>query len=405
MPAVSDDAPSLADLMPWSTAPLRLGRSWVMAPDTRTLHARWEALTGTDDDERRTALFGPTRSRTPRGGVSQLPGHTAGTGPLSGERGPCPEPVRVLHGGYDQQWLIPDQRLIDSARPELWRVAGGPQLFVVEQPRLPGERDGGPAVVVSALLPDGRSPDGRPGRIRPLYRRPGGAEPNCAPGLCGWLGERLDRPVGEWQLTAWIAAAAVPAPAGARVPLPASGHLWDDGVELGHALIEAQTRGARSGVRPKLPGGRRPYVRVPLPARPDAPAYDAARETLSAGEGRVSPVPRGAWDFQVAGVRVLDAWFASRTAAAEPGTLAAIGPGDWPREWTSELLELITVLALLAELRPGRARLADRLAREGGIEAGELRAAGVLPVPDSARRPASVFDHHEEGPGGQFTLV
>jgi hypothetical protein len=35
----------------------------------------------------------------------------------------------------------------------------------------------------------------------------------------------------------------------------------------------------------------------------------------------------------------------------------------------------------------------------------ELGGAGVLPVPDAARRPASVLDHHEEGPGGQFALV
>lgn len=34
------DAPRLSDLMPWSVAPLRLGRSWVRAPDPATLRAR-----------------------------------------------------------------------------------------------------------------------------------------------------------------------------------------------------------------------------------------------------------------------------------------------------------------------------------------------------------------------------
>jgi hypothetical protein len=29
----------------------------------------------------------------------------------------------------------------------------------------------------------------------------------------------------------------------------------------------------------------------------------------------------------------------------------------------------------------------------------------VLPVPAAARRPASVLDHHEEGPEGQFALL
>lgn len=39
------------------------------------------------------------------------------------------------------------------------------------------------------------------------------------------------------------------------------------------------------------------------------------------------------------------------------------------------------------------------------ITATELRAAGVLPVPERARRPATVLDHPEEGPEGQFALV
>ena len=157
-----------------------------------------------------------------------------------------------------------------------------------------------------------------------------------------------------------------------------------------------QLRGARGGERPRLPGGRRPYVRAAVPARPDAITYDADDEVLSLGEGRISPVPAEAWDFHVGGVRVLELWFESRTAAAEPGTLEAIRPALWPQEWTSELLELITVLALLGELRSQQ--------EEFKVGA-ELELPGVLPPPGSARRPASVLDHHEEGPEGQFALL
>jgi len=39
------------------------------------------------------------------------------------------------------------------------------------------------------------------------------------------------------------------------------------------------------------------------------------------------------------------------------------------------------------------------------IPPGELREAGVLPVPASARRPASVLDDREEGPEGQLALL
>ncbi|EHN73918.1 hypothetical protein SMCF_6639, partial [Streptomyces coelicoflavus ZG0656] len=135
--------------------------------------------------------------------------------------------------------------------------------------------------------------------------------------------------------------------------------------------------------------------------RPGTLRYDRDEEALFLDEGRVSPVPPGAWDFEVGGVRVLEQWFAARTAQGEPGTLPAIRPAGWPQSWTSELLELITVLALLAEVRD-RCR---ELTVGDGITAGELRAAGVLPAPAAARRPASVLDDREEGPEGQLALL
>ncbi|MER5887569.1 type ISP restriction/modification enzyme [Streptomyces sp. NPDC001941] len=376
----------LDDLMPWSTPPLRYGRSWVVAPDSRTLRSRWDALLRAGGEER-AALFQESRARTLRTSVAALPGHSTGTGQLAGEAGPCPEPVRIAHGPFDEQWLLPDHRLIDAARPELWRVADEHQLFAVEQGYVPG--GGGPAVLVSAVLPDGRSPAGRPGRIRPLYRRPGGTEPNLAPGLLDLLTARYRLDVAPEDVLAWVAATARAGARGSEVPLPADPAVWARGVARGQRLLTAQLRGARGGGRPRLPGGRRPYVRQALPARPRAMAYDPAEEVLSLDEGRVAPVPRAAWDFRVAGVRVLELWFERRVRTAEPGTLDAVG-GGWTQEWTSQLLELITVLALVAAEEPVEA--ADDL--------------GPLPsVPPSARRPASVLDHLEEGPGGQFALL
>ncbi|MGV9880362.1 type ISP restriction/modification enzyme [Streptomyces sp. NPDC003006] len=402
MPGVThDEAPLLADLMPWSVAPLRPGRGWPMGPDAASLKARWAALLRADEAARE-ALFRPTRSRTLHTAVAQLPGHPGGTGRLARESGPCPEPVRVLHGPFDEQWLIPDHRLIDVARPELWRVAGEGQLFAVEQGHVPGAA--GPVVLASAALPDGRSPAGRPGRVRPLFRRPGGLEPNVAPGLLGHLSGVLGQEVTARTLLAWVLAAGSGSAAGCRVPLTADAGLWARGVELGERLLRLHLRG--DGERPKLPGGRRPYVRAPLPARPRSLSYDAEEQVLRVGEeGVVSPVPKEAWEFEVSGVRVLERWFGPRSGdtEAEPGTLEAIRPSVWPQAWTSELLELITVLALIAELAPGQEELAAALG--DGITVEELRRAGVLPVPDTARRPASVLDHREEGPEGQFALI
>ncbi|MFC7015965.1 type ISP restriction/modification enzyme [Streptomyces viridiviolaceus] len=384
MPSVThDDAPPLADLMPWSVAPPRLGRGWPTAPDTASLKARWDALVKAEGPERE-ALFEPTRSRTLRTAVGRLPGGSGGTERLVRASGPCPEPVRVLRAPFDEQWLIPDHRLIDAARPELWRVVDERQVFVVETPEVPG-----PGLLATSLLPLLGA------RVRPLYRRPGAAEPNLAPGLLDHLAARLGRRPEPPDVLAWIVASVRSGPV---VPLTADPELWSRGVGLGHRALWLMRR---DGERPKLPGGRRPYVRAPLPARPLTLRYDPDEETLHLDDGRISPVPPGAWDFEVGGVRVLEQWFAARTAEGEPGTLAAIRPATWPQIWTSELLELITVLALLAELRPERAELTVT----APITAAELREAGVLPVPRAARRPASVLDGREEGPEGQLALL
>ncbi|MFD6424057.1 type ISP restriction/modification enzyme [Streptomyces sp. NPDC060198] len=406
--------PTLDELMPWSVRPLRTGRSWVTGPDPASLKARWERLVRAEGEEQER-LFRPTRSRTPWTPAAALPGRTASTGRLARDPGTYPEPVRVQHGPFDEQWLIPDHRLIDAARPELWRVADARQLFVFEHGFLPG--DSGPALSVTALLPDGYAPAGRPGHVRPLYRRPGGVEPNLAPGLCAALGAAGlgaggpgpgGEPVSPEAVLAWALAAAYPSPGGCLVPLPCDGALWSAGVDLGRELLRIQLRGARGGERPRLPGGRRPYVRSAVPPRPGSVAYDAGSGTLLLDEGRIAPVPAQAWEFRVGGVRMLEVWFARRAAGwanPERDGLDAIGPAGWPREWTSELLELITVLALLDGVRDRRRELAERIGAARTLGREELRAAGVLPVPAAARRPASVLGQREEGPEGQFTLL
>ncbi|MYS20522.1 hypothetical protein GA0115240_12094 [Streptomyces sp. DvalAA-14] len=420
MHTVSDDAPALHDLMPWSVSPLRIGRGWPLAPEPGCLRARWALLTGAADAEARSALLRPTRARGLHTPVPQLPGHRTPTTALAREAGPCPEPVRVQHGLFDQQWLIPDHRLIDVARPELWRIADEQQVFAIEQGYLPEAPE--PPVVFSALLPDGRSPAGKPSRIRPLFRRPGGLEPNVAPGLTDWLAVRLRVEVSAPDTLAWIAAAARPGPGGCAVPLPRDAETWQRGVALGRESVWLHTGGARWGdpgadrgrERLRLPGGSRPYVRAPLPAVPGAGqlSYDPQERVLRIGEGQVSPVAVDAWELTGGGVPVLEQWFERRTMPGEPGSLEALRPAAWTRATTSELLELISRLTLLAGLRRELAAFAERLAQDARADRGrtagaaaELRAAGILPAPAARRRPASVLAHHEEGPDGQFALL
>ncbi|CAM5722632.1 DNA methyltransferase (Fragment) OS=Streptomyces microflavus OX=1919 GN=G3I39_09795 PE=4 SV=1 [Streptomyces microflavus] len=106
-------------------------------------------------------------------------------------------------------------------------------------------------------------------------------------------------------------------------------------------------------------------------ARPAGIVYDAQAEALVIGDGRISPVPAGAWEFTVSGVRVLELWFERRAAAAvgavpegaDADGLDAVGARGWTPEWTSELLELISVLALLDGLRPRQEALRARRER------------------------------------------
>lgn len=226
--------------------------------------------------------------------------------------------MRIAHGSYDQQWLIPDHRLINAARSELWRVAEAHQVHLLEPAREAPPRAGQrgsraappgppPAEVelsFAALLPDGHSPAGRPGRIRPLYRRPGGREPNLAPGLRAHLTRRLRHEVAADDLFAWIAAVAQRGPEGApAVPLTASPELWEAGVALGRRRVwlppaapaAAPQQGPRAG-----PGCRAVSVRTCGPrSRADSPLtrwVTTPRSTRSAWETAGShrwPTPRG----------------------------------------------------------------------------------------------------------------
>ena len=429
------EAPLLGELMPWSVPGLRLGRGWVRSAHPDVLTARWQRLADAPADQR-SVLFGASRARTVDSAVAQLPGQRTPSFRLARDPGPCPEPVRIRHGALDRLWLLPDQRVLDAARPELWRVADAAQLFACVQP--PGV--GGPVVAFSAELPDGHRPGRAPGRIHPLYRRPGGREPNLAPGLTRYLSALLGRAVGPEDLLAWTAAVTgVPDSPGApdspgtarpgeEVPVPLTGdpELWAEGLALGHRLLRLHTFGRHVGdqhsggqhvgdqqsggqhapERFRLPDGRRPFVRERVTGFPEQLDHDAESESLLLGTGRIAPVPRAAWAVGTAGVPVLSSWFAARSIdpEARPGSLEALGLSGWPQQFTAELIELATVLTLLAELRPQQAALLRRL-RGAGIGAAELREAGVLPVPERARRPASVLSHREEGPEGQFALL
>ncbi|WP_042375209.1 type ISP restriction/modification enzyme [Streptacidiphilus neutrinimicus] len=381
---------SVGDLLPWAVRGVRPGRAWVVGADPEVLQERWRRLASADAAER-AELFEPTRTRTPESAVPGLPGQRTSTRRLSREPGEQPPLVRVRHRPLDRAWMLADRRLLDQARPELWRADGPHQRYLLLQP----DGQPGPApLTVSAELPvDPRV------RAHPLHRRPDGREPNLAPGLLRFLHRAYATAVTAEDVLAWIAAVcARPDAPRDLVPLPRSAATWAEGVALGRRVVDLHTF-ARSGLRP--PDGRRTFIRHPVDRNPLELGYDAEEETLLLGEGRLAPVPASAW----AAEPTLREWFADRTAfrGAPSGTLGALGLTVWPQRATTDLIELATTLALLAELVPAQ----DTLATDGGpwFTRADLHEAEVLPVPAPARRPASVLDRLEDGPEGQYALL
>jgi hypothetical protein len=101
---------------------------------------------------------------------------------------------------------------------------------------------------------------------------------------------------------------------------------------------------------------------------PDEIGYDETKRRLMVGTGFIDNVPREVWQYEVSGKRVLTQWFSYRKKNRErpiigdrrpPSKLGDIQPDHWLAEYTTELLNVLNVLALLVELEPAQAKLME----------------------------------------------
>jgi hypothetical protein len=146
-----------------------------------------------------------------------LPGahtHRADSGPLRLDRVTRPRPVRVGYRSFDRQWVVPDGRLMDMPRRDLWAARIPSQVFVIEQHSKPVSD--GPGLIFSALIPDFDHFKGSGGRTLP-YLYPDGT-PNLAPGLTQALTDELGRDVTGPGVLAYIAAVVDTRPTPRRSP-------------------------------------------------------------------------------------------------------------------------------------------------------------------------------------------
>jgi hypothetical protein len=102
-------------------------------------------------------------------------------------------------------------------------------------------------------------------------------------------------------------------------------------------------------------------------------------------------------------MKIVSKWFGYRKAAPtskRTSPLDDIHAERWPHEWTTELIDLLSVLRRLTDLEPRQGELLGEILAGPVITEAELTAAGVWPVAAAARkaRHAAVdvlFEGHE----------
>ena len=404
--------PSLSDLFPWQSPGVKANRTWVIAPDPEVLQRRWEILVDSSPDQR-DALLKITRDRTAESVVVPVHGHPQPLRPLRTETNRQPRIVPYAYRSFDRQYLILDTRVIDFSRPDLWIVDGPRQVFINEPHT--NVVDDGPALTFTATVPDMHCFQGHHGgRVLPLYRDAAGTIPNVAPHLLEYLHQALSREVNAEDFIAYIAAVvahpgytqrfrdglAVP---GVRIPLSADRRIWDQAITVGRQVISLHTFATRYPApaphqltvpQPATHNGPRIVQPIPYTGEemPSMASYDARTQTIHIGAtGQVAPVPAAVWEYHVGGMRVVDKWIGYRFK--EPRGRPASSPLDtynatsWTRAFNDDLLNLLHVLGHLVQLQPAQGTLLEDACNGRTIDTAQLRRAGVLPVPDSARRP------------------
>jgi hypothetical protein len=330
------------------------------------------------------------------------------------------DPVRYAFRSFDQQWIIPDHRLLSQARSRLWDGYSQRQVYLTAlEAHAPSS---GPAVTFAASTPDNHHYKGSfAGRVYPLWADRAATQPNVSTELLAHLAATYGLPVSAADVMAYIAAVmAHPAftarfekdlvRPGLRLPLTASVALFDEAVTLGREVVWLHCYGERftdpAGGRrkqaPRLPKERAPFIPADgaIPAAPeplpDTMEYDAGSGRLHVGKGYIDNVTPAMWAYEVSGKQVVWHWFSYRKRdrtkpiigdRRPPSPLDVVQPEGWLAEYTTDLLDLLNVLGRLVDLEPHQADLLTRICDGPLIGVDKLREAGVFASPDEAPEP------------------
>ncbi len=361
------DAPALTDLFPWQQPGCKYGRTWPIATSEGVLAERWARLVSTADPHDRARCF-----VTPSSGRN-INSRVTGRKRIVDEAIGAPHPRIARYGfrSFDRQWAFDDPRMAKTESPSLWAAVSDEQIFMTSMLTLP--LDEGLAASVTTHVPDLHHFNGRGGKdIVPLYRDANGT-PNADPELLGAMGQALgaEEPVSVEDLLAYAYAVLAGADysarfaeelktPGPRVPLSADPVLFVQVVAFGRDLLWLHTYGERfaEGRGPLLVPSIVIEGELTLGEKPSDIKYDAEKQSVKIGSGAVSGVTPQVWTFAVSGMQVVTKWLGYRTAkgagraVSSSSPLDHIRPTEWHDEWTTELLELLSVLQRTIDLQP-----------------------------------------------------
>lgn len=417
--------PSLDSLFQYNGSGTMPGRTWVIAPDAKSLEKRWDRLRNAPDDQK-AALFHPHLvdgrpgdrhvDKATDTGIAGWPHR-----PISvrADKSPALAPIRYAFRTLDCQWILPDYRLINRPNPTLWGAHSERQVYLTA----PEDRSptSGPALSLSGVIPDLHHYNGRGGRAFPLWKDRAATESNVQPGLLALLSARFGAAVSAEQVMAYVVALlAHPAyttrfaedlsQPGLRVPLTADAALFAKAVAIGSQAIWLFTYGERfvepssgrpagapradASLAPRYP--REGAIPSAPDQMPDSIEYDAPNRRLLVGQGYIENVAPAVWAYEVSGKQILKQWFSYRKRDRErplmgdrrpPSPLGDIQQDHWLPEYTTDLLDLLHVLTLLVELEPKQATLLEEIAQGPLISDSDL-AASIASAPAPRQRGA-----------------
>ena len=401
--------PLLTDLMPWQHSGVQFKRTWPIAPDEETLERRWRGLLRTKN---RAEAFRETGDRTIKGTYRIALTQSSDSTPISElpHNAPLPRVLRCAYRSFDRHYIIADGRVMSRPRPDLWRVHSERQVYLTTLLNDPLGR--GPAATACALMPDLHHFSGRGAKdIIPLYRTADASQANMAPDLLNILGAAYQRNIAPEHFLAYLYGVLAHPAFTVRfekelatrtrcVPITKDAALFEQVRKAGARLLWLHTFGERfvpqGQTRGRIPPGAAKCTQaVPGHAEgyPATFAYDEATQTLHIGSGAFAPVGPAVYEFEVSGLKVVSSWLKYRMkqgAGKKSSPLDAIRPAHWTSPFTTELLELLWVLAETVQCYPEQERLLDAVVASDCFQATELPA-----IPDELHKPPKQSKNHE----------